>query len=258
MALRKRVFSERDAVRLRVIRPAQVGPSHNEKFFYYGKVTFQRPQDPAHTTVTRPVFLRYFGEDEQAEQAAQRQMKMRKRLETLGLPVPKAGIVRIADPQNPRKRLVYLAVQSFLRKRTSQSRLIPINNSSKGIVPSANPNFLAKLTASKDKGVIQQLAKDLAKIVSFGLRIGTSLDIFGFYRQQDGSWKYVVMDVEDIYDAKKHVKSPEEMRLSNRNACNALFQQIIPVWPANRPEFKLFEKEFVKKLPPELKGFQLD
>lgn len=140
-----------------------------------------------------------------------------------GLPALRSGAV-VNEGQ------AFLAVESFLRKANTESKLIPINRRS----VSSTPTFLKDLTVKNDSQLIKDLAKDLATIVDLGLST-PYFDFHGFYKRKDGSWKRVIMDVNNMHQTS-----------FNSISAKSVITFIHQVWPPTSPEAVLFRNTLLK------------
>ncbi len=124
----------------------------------------------------------------------------------------------------------FLAVESFLRKSNTESKLIPINKRSE----TSAPTFLKRLTVKKDSQLIKDLATDLATIVDLGLST-PYFDFHGFYKRKDGSLKRVIMDVNHMH------QTP-----FNKTNAKSVIAFIHQVWSPTSPEAVLFKNILLK------------
>ncbi len=115
-----------------------------------------------------------------------RQIRLIEKLRTLGLKVPKAGLVKINGDY-------FIAMEPFLTK--GQTKLTPINTQ----LGTPWPHFLENLTISKNSNLIKNIARDTAIMLNNGI-VSTRgvFDFFSFYRRKNGELDRLILDTEEL------------------------------------------------------------
>ncbi len=184
-----------DVSHVRIIKKLPIETNQGERFFY-GKI-YLRPKTflpfPGVKHGAQRVFLKrmnWIGD--MSMYNAERELALHNTIRSLGLPIPKSGIVKIEQGEN---KGVYLAISPFLRNSNTASRIIPINSGGK--FP-GRPYFLKRLTIKKDAQLIRTLAQEAALLINNGILPGW-YDFVGFYKRKDGSWGHIIMDAQNMY-----------------------------------------------------------
>lgn len=219
------IFTKEDVSK--VVLGEKLNLTSGRKAVYSGKIYLKPGNFPPGKAGAQRVFLKSITGTTAAEQRrkGKAELAVRQKLKAAGLPVSKSGLVKI----NGR---LYLAVESFLIKGETESKLVPINSKRQ----SSTPYFLKRLTAKKNGALIQQLAKDTATIFNQGIT-PEFFDFFGFYRRKDGSLTRVIMDTENLLNRKPTVHD-----------WIMLDQEITCVWKQKSKEMTLFTKTFQEHL----------